>query len=63
MFNSYYKLEISGKDVKRFVRLLYKMNIYFEEIDFNDGVCFVKVDLRNYKKIKDVKKPVIVLKL
>ena len=32
MLESYYKLEISGKDVKRFIRNLYKMNIYFEYI-------------------------------
>ena len=55
MFNSYYKLEISGKDVKRFIRMLYKMNIYFVEIDFFDNHCYVKVDIKNYNKILSVK--------
>jgi len=55
MFNSYYKLEISGKDVKRFIRMLYKMNIYFIEIEFVNSACYVKVDLDNYKKITDIK--------
>ena len=55
MLESYYKLEISGKDVKRFIRNLYKMNIYFEYIYFSNGVCYIKVNSDNYKKIKNVK--------
>ena len=55
MLENYYKLEISGKDVKRFIRSLYKMNIYFEYIYFTNGICYVKVNLDNYKKIKNVK--------
>ena len=55
MFESYYKLEISGKDVKRFIRTLYKMNICFEEIDFSNKVCYVKVDSKNYEKIMNIK--------
>lgn len=55
MFESYYKLEITGKDVKRFIKMLYKMGIYFEEIYFDNSSCFVKVDLVNYKKISDIK--------
>lgn len=31
------------------------MNIYFEYIYFTNGICYVKVNLDNYKKIKNVK--------
>lgn len=55
MFTSYYKLEISGKDIKRFIRMLYKLNIYFEEIYFSGNKCYVKVDKKNYDKIKKIK--------
>lgn len=55
MFNSYYKLKITGKDVKRFIKTLYKMGIYFEEIDFINNTCYVKVDNDNYKKILEIK--------
>lgn len=55
MFTSYYKLEISGKDIKRFIKMLYKINIFFEEIYFTGDKCYVKVDKKNYDKIKKIK--------
>lgn len=55
MFTSYYKLEISGKDIKRFIKMLYRLNVYFEEIYFKDGKCYVKVDKKSYEKIKKIK--------
>lgn len=55
MFTNYYKLKISGKDVKRFIKMLYRLNVYFEEIEFNDNFCYVKVDKENYKKIRNIK--------
>ncbi len=55
MFDSYYRLKITGKDVKRFVKTLYKMGIYFEEIEFVSDYCYVKTDIANYKKIMTVK--------
>lgn len=55
MFNSYYELKIEGKDVKRFIKQLYNLNIYFENIEFKERDAFVKVDIDNYKKIKKVK--------
>lgn len=55
MFNSYYELKIEGKDVKRFIKQLYNLNIYFENIEFKEKDVYVKVDIDNYKKIKKVK--------
>lgn len=55
MFKNYYELKIEGKDVKRFIKQLYNLNIYFEDIEFIDKDVYVKVDESNYKKIKKVK--------
>ncbi len=55
MFHNYYKLKISGKDVKRFIKQLYNMHIYFENIEFSDKSVYVKVDKDNYSKIQDIK--------
>ena len=55
MFRSFYELKISGKDVKRFLKQLYKLNIYFEEIKFSDKDLIIKVDKENYNKIKKIK--------
>ena len=55
MFKSFYKLKITGKDVKRFLKQLYNLNIYFEEIEFRKRDLYVKVDDDNYKKIKKIK--------
>lgn len=55
MFKSFYKLKITGKDVKRFLKQLYNLNIYFEEIEFRKKELYVKVDEDNYKKIKKIK--------
>lgn len=55
MFNSYYELKIEGKDVKRFIKQLYNMHIYLENIEIKDKIAYVKVDKENYKKIKKIK--------
>lgn len=55
MFKSYYELKIIGKDLKRFIRMLYKLNIYLENIKITDNECFIKVDKKNYNKILKVK--------
>lgn len=55
MFNSYYELKIEGKDVKRFIKQLYNLGIYFENVEFSDKKAYVKVDKDNYKKLKKVK--------
>lgn len=55
MFNSRYKLKITGKDVKRFLKQLYNLNIYFEEIEIKDKALYIMLDKDNYKKIKKIK--------
>lgn len=50
MFESFYKIKIEGKDVKRFIRMLYRSGIYFEEISLDHGSAYIKVDKENYKK-------------
>lgn len=55
MFESFYKIKIEGKDVKRFIRMLYRSGIYFEEISLDHGSAYIKVDKENYKKLKDIK--------
>lgn len=55
MFESFYKIKIEGKNVKRFIRMLYRSGIYFEEISLDHGSAYIKVDKENYKKLKDIK--------
>lgn len=55
MFESFYKIKIEGKDVKRFIRMLYRSGIYFEEISLYRGSAYIKVDKDNYKKLKNIK--------
>ena len=55
MFESFYKIKIEGKDVKRFIRMLYRSGIYFEEIILDHGSAYIKVDKENYKKFNDIK--------
>lgn len=55
MLNNYYELKIEGKDVKRFIKQLYNMNIYFEEIRFIDKTVYIKVNKNNLDKIKKIK--------
>ena len=52
---NYYELKIEGKDVKRFIKQLYNLGIYFEEIKFIDKIVYVKIDSNNYKKLSKVK--------
>ena len=53
--NSYYDLEISGKDVKRFIRNLYKMKINFYNIENYPNKAIIKVNKADYFKIMDIK--------
>lgn len=55
MFKNYYELKIDGKDVKRFIKQLYNMHIYFENIEFINKSVYIKVDKDNYDKIKKIK--------
>ena len=55
MITSYYSLKITGKDVKRFIHNLHKMNIEFLNIEFEKNSVIVKVTQSDYKKILDIK--------
>lgn len=55
MFKNYYKIRITGRDVKRFLKSLYKRGIFFQNIIINKNEAIVVVDYINYKKIMEVK--------
>ncbi len=55
MFNSTYLLSIKGKDVKRFLKSLYRRNIYFISITITNNELICKIDEINYNKLKDIK--------
>ena len=55
MFTSKYKLKITGKDVKRFIKKLYINKIFIEEIEISNNIAYITVDKDNYKKILDIK--------
>lgn len=52
---SYYDIEITGKDTKRFIHNLNKMHIEMLNIEFNDKSVVIKVTEHDYKKILDIK--------
>ena len=60
MFKSFYKLSIEGKDVKRFIRYLYKRGILFNKISSSNNNYYVVVDKENYSKIKSIKTTYII---
>lgn len=55
MLKNYYKLKISGKNIRRFIKLLYNLNISLSKIEIFDNYFYVKVDEENYKKILNIK--------
>lgn len=55
MFRNYYKVKIEGKDVKRFLKSLYKRGIRFINIIILDKELICKVDQENYNKIINIK--------
>lgn len=52
---NFYSIKITGKDVKRFIRNLYKMNINIYDIKYFDRSAIIKVKTEDYKKIKHIK--------
>lgn len=52
---SYYELKITGKDVKRFIHNLHKMHIELLNIKFIDNSVIIKVNKKDYQKIKEIK--------
>ena len=55
MFRNYYKIRIEGKDVKRFLKSLYKKGIRFINITILDKELICKVNQENYNKILNIK--------
>lgn len=55
MFKSRYKVCIKGKDSRKFIKYLYKLNIYFINITYEDGCVYTIVDKENYDKLLKVK--------
>lgn len=55
MFNNYYEISVSGKDIRRFIKMLYKLDISFIRLTMLDNKFYAKVDLENYNKIMNIK--------
>lgn len=55
MFNSIYEVKIEGKDVKRFVKTLYKRKIELINIVYDDDSIYIKLDKSNYDKLLELK--------
>ena len=55
MFNNIYLVSIKGKDLKRFLKYLYRRNIRFVSIASLDNELYCKLDEKNYKKLLDIK--------
>ena len=55
MFNNYYLMSIKGKDLKRFLKYLYRKDIRFINLNIINDFLFCKLDKNNYKKILNIK--------
>ena len=55
MIKNYYLIKIEGKDVKNFLKSLYKKGILFNNIVFLDNILFCKLDDTNYNKLIKIK--------
>lgn len=55
MFNSIYEVKIEGKDVKRFVKTLYRRGIELLNISYTDDNIYIKLDKKNYDKLLEIK--------
>ena len=55
MFDSIYEVKIEGKDVKRFVKTLYRRGIELLNICYTDDNIYIKLDKKNYDKLLEIK--------
>lgn len=55
MVNSIYEVKIEGKDVKRFVKALYRRGIEILNIFYTDDNIYIKLDKKNYEKLLEIK--------
>lgn len=55
MLKNYYKIKITGKNIRRFIKMLYTLNISMKDIVIYDNYFCAKVDKENYEKISNLK--------
>ena len=55
MFNSIYEVKIEGKDIKRFIRTLYRRRIELINIVYDSNSVLIKLDKNNYDRLLEIK--------
>jgi len=55
MIQSMYKVKITGKDVKRFIKKIYNSGVFINEIEIYSKYAYLKLDKRNYNKLLSIK--------
>lgn len=55
MFTSYYEVKITGRNVKRFIKQVYKMGIYLHDIKYVGKSVYIKLNQENYLKLLKIK--------
>jgi len=54
MYN-YYEIKITGKDIRRFIKTLYRMKVQLHKIKWEDSSVILWIDQEGFKKIKEIK--------
>ncbi|MBQ7136725.1 MAG: sporulation protein YqfD [Bacilli bacterium] len=55
MFNSIYEVKIEGKDIKRFIKSLYRRKIEIINILYGEDNVLLKLDKDNYQRLLEIK--------
>lgn len=55
MFNSAYEVKIEGRDLKRFIKMLYRRKINLLNIVYDDAGVYIKVNKSDYEKLLEIK--------
>lgn len=55
MFTSYYEVKVTGRNVKKFIKQVYKMGIFLQDIKYVGKSVYVRLDKENYSKLLNVK--------
>ena len=55
MFTSYYEVKVTGRNVKRFIKQVYKMGVFLHDVKYVEKSVYIKLDRENYFKLLDVK--------
>lgn len=53
--HNFYEIKIVGKDIKRFIRSLYRKNIQLHKIEWGESSVILLVDREGLQKIKEIK--------